>query len=64
MWSSAGASPLQQIDPVLEDASADLGARWGQTFRRVLLPLLRPAFIAALMLLYRITGTAESLFKL
>lgn len=116
----AGSSALQQIDPVLEDASADLGARWGQTFRWVLLPLLRPAFIAALaftfiramteinaslflispnwrlmaveiynsvmagelgvaaafstlmialvvaalMLLYRITGTAESLFKL
>jgi iron(III) transport system permease protein len=116
----AGASTLQQIDPVLEDASADLGARWGQTFRWVLLPLLRPAFIAALaftfiramteinasiflispswrlmaveiynsvmagelgvaaafstmmivlvaltlMLLYRVTGTAESLFKL
>ena len=41
-----GVSALKQIDVSLEEASADLGAPWGITFRRVVLPLLKPAFIA------------------
>ena len=41
-----GVSTLKQIDVTLEEASADLGAPWRTTFRRVVLPLLKPAFIA------------------
>lgn len=41
----SGVSTLQQIDISLEEASADLGAKWGQTFTRVVLPLLKPAFV-------------------
>ncbi len=41
-----GVSTLQQIDVAMEEASADLGARWFTTFRKVVLPLLKPAFIA------------------
>lgn len=41
-----GISTLKQIDVILEEASADLGARWFYTFRKIVLPLLKPAFIA------------------
>ena len=41
-----GVSTLKQIDVALEEASADLGARWKTTFRRIMLPLMKPAFIA------------------
>ena len=41
-----GVSTLQQIDVAVEEASADLGARWFTTFRKVVLPLMKPAFIA------------------
>lgn len=41
-----GVSTLKQIDVTLEEASADLGAPWGITFRKVILPLMKPAFIA------------------
>lgn len=40
-----GSAVLRQIDISLEEASADLGARWGTTFRRIVLPLLRPALV-------------------
>ena len=43
-----GVSTLKQIDVALEEASADLGGRWITTFRRVVLPLLKPAFIAGI----------------
>jgi iron(III) transport system permease protein len=43
-----GVSTLKQIDVALEEASADLGAKWVTTFRRVVLPLLKPAFIAGI----------------
>ena len=38
---------LRQIDPALEEASASLGASGARTLRRVVLPLLRPALLAA-----------------
>jgi iron(III) transport system permease protein len=38
---------LRQIDPALEEASASLGASGGRTLRRIVLPLLRPALLAA-----------------
>jgi iron(III) transport system permease protein len=40
-------SGLTQIHHELEEASAAAGARWWPTFRRVTLPLLRPALVAA-----------------
>jgi putative spermidine/putrescine transport system permease protein len=38
---------LRGIDPALEEASRTLGAGRWRTFRRILLPLLRPGIIAA-----------------
>ncbi len=43
-----GISNLKQIDISIEEASANLGARWFFTFRRIVLPLLKPAFIAGI----------------
>lgn len=43
-----GIANLKQIDVSLEEASANLGARWIYTFRRVVLPLMRPAFVAGI----------------
>jgi iron(III) transport system permease protein len=45
----AGLAALAQIDPSLDDASATLRAGTFMTIRRVLLPLLRPAVVAALV---------------
>lgn len=42
----AGISKLHQIDYSLEEASADLGSSTFRTFRKIVLPLLRPAFMA------------------
>ena len=43
-------SRVVALNPVLEDAAADLGAGAWQTMRDVILPELRPALIAALIL--------------
>ena len=40
---------MTQIDRSLDEASATLGARGATTLRRVLLPLLKPAVVAALV---------------
>jgi len=45
----AGVAALQQIDPAIEEASANLGANAQYTFRRITLPLILPAFIAGLI---------------
>ena len=45
----AGMAGLRQIDPALEEASANLGASRAQTVLRIVLPLLRPAFFAGLL---------------
>lgn len=45
----AGVAALQQIDPSIEEASANLGADTQYTFRHVTLPLILPAFIAGLI---------------
>jgi iron(III) transport system permease protein len=45
----AGVAALAQVDPSLDEASKVLGARTGTTLRRVVLPLLRPAVLAALV---------------
>ena len=44
----AAAASLDQIDPSLEEASTNLGAGSLTTLRRVLLPLIAPAFFAGL----------------
>ena len=45
----AGVAAFSQIDRGLDEASATLGARSLVTLRRVLLPLLKPAVVAALV---------------
>ena len=45
----AGVAALQQIDPSIEEASTNLGADTSDTFRRVILPLILPAFMAGLI---------------
>ena len=45
----AGMAAMSQIDPSLDEASRALGGRSFATLRRVILPLLRPAVVAALV---------------
>jgi iron(III) transport system permease protein len=45
----AGVAAMSQIDPSLDEASLTLGGRSAVTLRRVILPLLRPAIVAALV---------------
>jgi iron(III) transport system permease protein len=51
---------LQQVDRSIEDASASLGAGSGETFRRVVLPLIAPAFFAGLGVVFIRSMTAIS----
>ena len=51
---------LQQIDKSLEEASRSLGARSGTTFRRVTLPLVMPAFLAGVSVVFIRSMTAIS----
>ena len=44
----AGVASLSQIDKAIEEASLDMGATRGQTFMRVTLPLIAPAFLTGL----------------
>ena len=45
----AGLAAMSQIDPSLDEASATLGASTFTSVRRVILPLIRPAVVAALV---------------
>lgn len=45
----AGIASMSQLDKSLDEASLTLGANSWQTFRRVIMPLLRPAILAALV---------------
>ena len=45
----AGMASMAQIDRSLDEASATLGASGAQTLRAILLPLLKPAVVAALV---------------
>lgn len=45
----SGTSSLSQIDPSIEEASVSLGADSARTFRRITLPLIRPAVLAGLI---------------
>jgi putative spermidine/putrescine transport system permease protein len=46
------ASVIQNIDPALEDAAANLGARPWRVFREVVLPLSLPGVVAGSMLVF------------
>ena len=56
----AGIAAMSQLDPSLDEASLTLGARSFTTFRRILLPLLRPAIVAALVFSFVRAMTAIS----
>lgn len=56
----AGAASLQQIDPSIEEASVSLGADQATTFRKVVLPLIRPAFLSGLIYSFARSMTAIS----
>jgi iron(III) transport system permease protein len=45
----AGIASMSQLDRSLDESSLTLGANSWQTFRRIILPLLRPAILAALV---------------
>ncbi len=45
----AGMAAMTQIDKSLDEASTTLGARGATTLKRVILPLLKPAIVAALV---------------
>jgi len=45
----SGTAALSQIDPSIEEASTSLGADSARTFRRITLPLIRPALLAGLI---------------
>ncbi len=45
----SGVAALSQIDPAIEEASISLGADNLTTFRRVTVPLIRPAFLSGLI---------------
>ena len=45
-------SRLQRFDPVLEEAALDLGATNIQTFRKILIPFLKPAIGSAAVLAF------------
>lgn len=56
----AGIASMTQIDKSLDESSLTLGANSWQTFRRVILPLLRPAILAALVFSFVRAMTAIS----
>ena len=54
----AAIGSFRQFDPVLEEAAASLGAGWGYTLRRVLVPLVLPGLAAGAMLAF-VTALGE-----
>jgi iron(III) transport system permease protein len=55
-----GVASLQQVDPSIEEASTSLGANQAHTFRKITLPLIRPAFLAGLIYTFARSMTAIS----
>jgi iron(III) transport system permease protein len=60
----AGIAALSQIDRSLDEASLTLRAHTGTTVRRVILPLLRPAMVAAMVYAFvrAVTGVSAVIF--
>lgn len=56
----SGIAVLRQIDPAIEEAAQNLGASSALTFRRVTLPLIRPAFFSGLVFAFVRAMTAIS----
>lgn len=56
----AGVAALQQIDPAIEEASVSLGADQAVTFRKITLPLIRPAFFSGLIYAFARSMTTVS----
>lgn len=56
----AGVASLQQIHPSIEEAAIDLGASTAQTFRKITLPLIAPAFFSGLVFSFVRSMTAVS----
>ncbi|MDJ0831022.1 MAG: iron ABC transporter permease [Desulfobacterales bacterium] len=56
----AGIAALHQIDPAIEEASTDLGANSGRTFRKITLPMIAPAFFSGLAFSFVKSMTAIS----
>lgn len=56
----SGVALLSQIDPSIEEASTSLGAGSIYTFRRITLPLVRPAFLAGLVFAFSRSMTTIS----
>ncbi len=51
---------LQQIDPAIDEAAVDLGAGFLGSFRRIVLPLISPAFISGMVYIFVRCVTAIS----
>jgi iron(III) transport system permease protein len=43
---------MGQFSPELEECSLAHGASWAQTFRKIIIPLLKPAFAAGILILF------------
>ncbi len=46
---------FNELDPHLTEASLDLGATYAQTFKKIILPLLTPALVAAALLVFTLS---------
>ncbi|MBE0690128.1 MAG: iron ABC transporter permease [Anaerolineae bacterium] len=56
----SGVAALSQIDPAIEEASISLGADNALTFRKITLPLIRPAFLSGLIFAFARSMTTIS----
>lgn len=56
----AGIASMSQLDKSLDEASLTLGANTWRTFRQIILPLMRPAILAALVFSFVRAMTAIS----
>ena len=56
----SGIAALQQINPAIDEASASLGASGFRTFRKITLPLIKPALLTGLMFAFAHSMTTLS----
>lgn len=56
----SGIAALQQINPAIDEASASLGASGFTTFRKITLPLIKPALLTGLMFAFAHSMTTLS----